>query len=120
MDETEFKRRTREFAKRVAGVCDALPAQRTADVLARQLIRSGMSVAANYRAACRARSTRDMISKLSIVEEEADESVHWLEMLVELEIITEKRLLPLIDEGNQIIAMLVASIKTLRRKSTKS
>lgn len=119
MDETEFKLRTREFAKRVARVCDALPARRTADVLARQLIRSGMSVAANYRAACRARSTRDMISKLSIVEEEADESVHWLEMLVELGVMDEKRLLPLISEGNQLVAMTVASIKTLRKK-TKS
>lgn len=76
MDEAEFKRRTREFSKRVSLVCNALPKRRTPDVIARQLIRSGMSVSANYRAACRAKSTRDMINKLAIVEEEGDESVH--------------------------------------------
>lgn len=120
MDENEFKRRTREFGKRVAKVCDALPNLRSSDAIARQLIRSGLSVGANYRAACRAKSNRDMIAKLAIVEEEADESVNWLEMLTELDIVTASRLESLIDEGNQIIAMTVASIKTLRKRDGHS
>jgi four helix bundle protein len=116
VDETEFKSRTREFAKRVARVGDALPAKRSADVIARQMIRSGFSVSANYRAACRAKSARDMISKLSIVEEEADETIEWLEMVVELAHLPAADLNALITKGNEILAMTVASIKTLRRK----
>ena len=116
MDEAQFKRRTREFAKRVARVGDALPGKRTSDVIARQVIRSGFSVSLNYRAACRAKSTKDMIAKLSIVEEEADETIEWLEMIVELGHLAEDDLQALIREGNEILAMTVASIKTLRNR----
>ncbi|MCB9935197.1 MAG: four helix bundle protein [Planctomycetes bacterium] len=116
MDENEFKARTRNFAKRVARVGDSLPGKRSADVIARQVIRSGFSVSSNYRAACRAKSTRDMISKLSIVEEEADETVDWLEMIVELDLMPPDDLHALIKEGNELVAMTVASIRTLRRK----
>jgi four helix bundle protein len=117
MDEAEFKRRAREFAKRVARVGDALPARRSADVIAKQMIRSGFSVSANYRAACRAKSVRDMIAKLAIVEEEGDETIDWLEMVVELNHLPAEDLQALIKEGNEIVAMTVASIKTLRRKN---
>jgi four helix bundle protein len=71
-------------------------------------------VGANYRAACRGKSTADVIAKLAIVEEEADETVYWLELLVEAEILPESRVTPLLKESNEIVAMTVASIKTLR------
>ena len=114
MDEIEFKRRTRAFAVRCMKVCDALPQRRSADVLARQLLRSATSVSANYRAACRAKSRKDMVSKLSIVEEEGDESIHWMDLIVEGGLMKGQRLRELIAEGNEIVAMTVASIKTLR------
>ncbi len=114
MDEKEFKDRTKQFALRVIKVVESLPKDRTADVIGRQLLRSATSVAANYRAACRAKSMADMINKLSIVEEEADESLLWMELLVESDLISTSRLNALMAEGNEIVAMLVASIKTLR------
>ena len=93
-----------------------LPRKRTADILGRQLVRSATSIGANYRSACRGKSTADVIAKLSIVEEEADESVYWLELLVEAGFVREDRVLPLIRESNEIVAMTVASIKTLRAR----
>ncbi len=116
MDERAFKDRTKRFALRVIEFVEALPKSRTADVLGRQLIRSGTSVGANYRAACRGRSTADVISKLSIVEEEADESAYWLELLVESQLVSNAQVADLLREANEIVAMTVASIKTLRRR----
>jgi four helix bundle protein len=120
MDETAFKNRTKQVALRVIRLTEALPATRTADVIGKQLLRSATSVGANYRAACRGRSPADMISKLAIVEEEADESIYWIELLIEAEIFPAKRLAPLLDELNQIVAMAVASQKTLRHANPKS
>ena len=117
MHEGEFKNRTKQLALRTIRLVEALPKTKTADVLGRQLLRSGTSVGANYRAACRAKSTADMIAKLAIVEEEADESVYWLELLVEAKMIRATRLTPLIAEFNEIVAMIVASQITLRRKN---
>ena len=114
MDEKEFKDRTKKFALRVIRMVESMPSDRAADVLGKQLIRSATSVAANYRAACRAKSKADMIHKLSIVEEEADESLLWMELLIESELIKAPRLSALMAEGNEILAMVVASIKTLR------
>src|SRR5262245_30706655 len=102
MNEAEFKRRTKAVAIRVIRLVSALPKSPTADVIGRQLLRAGTSVGANYRAACRARSQQDMISKLGIVEEEADESVYWLELLSDSKIVTAKRLQDLIREFNEI------------------
>jgi four helix bundle protein len=85
-------------------------------VISRQLLRSATSIGANYRAACRGKSTADVISKLSIVEEEADESVYWLELLVESNIVPESQVTDLLKEANEIVAMIVASIKTLRAR----
>lgn len=116
MDEREFKDRTKKFALRVIKMVESLPSERTADVLGKQLLRSATSVAANYRAACRAKSMADMIHKLSIVEEEADESLLWMDLLVESELVKASRLSPLMAEGNEILAMVVASIKTLRAR----
>ncbi len=83
MNEQEFKRRTKDMALRVIKLADSLPNGRGADVLARQILRSPTSLGANYRAACRSRSIADMISRLSIAEEEADETLYWMELLIE-------------------------------------
>lgn len=120
MDESEFKRRTKDVALRVIRLVDTLPHSRSADVIARQLVRSASSVGANYRAACRGRSNADMISRLSVVEEEADETLYWLDLLVDSKKIDGPRVLPLRNEVHEIVAMTVASIKTLRSRATES
>lgn len=114
MDEQEFKKRTKQLALRMTKLVEALPNTTTGNVLGRQLLRSGTSVGANYRAACRAKSKVDMIAKLGIVEEESDETLYWLELLVEGEIRPEARLSDLMAETDQILTMTVSSIKTLR------
>jgi four helix bundle protein len=114
MDEEVFKTRTKKLALRAIELVKTLPKGKTADVIGRQLLRSATSVGANYRAACRGKSTADVLAKLAIVEEEADETVYWLELLVEAEILPESRVTPLLKESNEIVAMTVASIKTLR------
>jgi four helix bundle protein len=118
MDEQEFKARTKKLGLRVIRLVEALPKGTTADMIGKQLLRSATSVGANYRAACRAKSTADIINELKVVEEEADETLYWLELLVEAEIILETRLKDLMTETDEIIAMTVSSIKTLRRKQT--
>ena len=92
MNKEEMKRRTKGFALRVIRLTEALPKTQTAQVIGRQLLRSATSVAANYRAACRAKSTADFISKMGTVEEEADESLFWMELLVEAGIVRRERL----------------------------
>jgi four helix bundle protein len=120
VDEATFEKRTRDVALRVIKLVDSLPNSRATDVIGRQLLRSATSIGANYRAACRSRSPADMISKLSIVEEEADETLYWLEILVEARKIIASRLEPLRHEIGEIIAMTVASIKTLRSRTIKN
>ena len=115
MNRDEFKLRTKQFARRVIKVVEALPGGRSADVIARQLLRSAMSVGANYRAACRGRSRAEFIAKMGIVEEEADECVYWLEMIIASELLSADLLEDLLDEANQLVAMTVASIKTARK-----
>jgi four helix bundle protein len=95
---------------------EKLPKGRTADILGRQLLAAGTSVGANYRAACRARSSPDFISKMGIVEEEADESIYWMELLIDGGLIRKDDISHLLNEANQILAMTVSSIKTARRK----
>jgi four helix bundle protein len=116
MNQQEMKARTKRFALRIIKLIDSLPASTAAGVIGKQLIRSGTSVGANYRSACRAKSTADFVFKLSIVEEEADESVYWMELLVESEFVRESTLKNLIDEANQLVAIVVSSIKTLKLK----
>ena len=115
MNEFEFKKRTKQVALRVIRLCQALPKNREADVLAKQLLRSGTSIGANYRAACRAKSKADMVSKLGIVEEEADESLYWLELIVESEFMTDTRVSELYKDIESILAMTVASEITIRK-----
>jgi four helix bundle protein len=95
---------------------ETLPRNRTGEVLGRQLLRAGTSVGANYRAACRGKSASDVVAKLSIVEEETDESVYWIELLVEAGIIAPSGGEALKKEANELLAMTVASIKTLRSR----
>lgn len=113
----ELKLRTRKFALRVITLVESLPKTRTADVMGKQLLRSGTSVGANSRAACRARSNADFISKMGIVEEEADESLYWMELLIDCKLIPQKRSEELMTEGNEILAITVASIKTARKRN---
>ena len=116
MTQEEMKMRTKQYALRVIRLVQSLPKNLVAEVLGKQLLRSGTSVGANYRAACRAKSTADFINKLSIVEEEADESIFWMELLIEGKIIKENLLENLMDEGNQILSIVVSSIKTSKEK----
>ena len=114
MNEQEFKDKTKRIAIRVIRLVESLPKNATTDVIGKQLLRSATSVGANYRAACRAKSPSDMIAKLAIVEEEADESMYWTELLIELNLVTSARLADLMSELNEIVAITVSSIKTLR------
>ena len=116
MDEQVFKQRTKKLPLRVIEHVEVLPHGRTADVIARQLLRSATSVGANYRAACRGKSADDVMAKLAIVEEEADETAYWIELLIEAAIVPQVQLADLLKETDEIVAMTVASIKTLRRR----
>jgi len=111
-----LKVRTKQFALQTIRLVDSLPKSMVAQVIGRQLLRSALSVAANYRAACRARSKPDFASKLGIVEEETDECLYWMEMLTDAKVTTEERLAALMKEANEIEAMVVASIRTVRAK----
>src|SRR6185436_18245237 len=114
MNAEEFKKRTKQHAVRVIRLVDALPVSCSVNALANQLLRSGTSVGANYRAACRAKSRADFISKMGTVEEEADESLYWMELLIESDKVKADRLAGLMKEGNEILAMVCASAKTAR------
>jgi four helix bundle protein len=114
MNEQEFKERTKKLALRVIKLVGSLPKNLASEIIGRQLLRVATSVGANYRAACRGRSTADLINKLGIVEEEADECMYWMELLIAAEIVQQKRLESLLSETNEIVAITVASIKTLR------
>jgi four helix bundle protein len=117
MKEGQLKARSKQLGVRVIRLVEALPHNRSADVIGKQILRSATSVGANYRAACRAKSRADLINKLKIVEEEADETLFWLELLVAADLMQPSQLTPLQDETNQIIAMTVASLKTLRAQA---
>ncbi|MDP9186563.1 MAG: four helix bundle protein [Verrucomicrobiota bacterium] len=116
MNEQELKQRTNKFALRILDLADALPQTRSGNVIAGQIIRSGTSVAANYRALCRAKSRADFINKTSIVEEEADESCFWLQLLIDRGLLAAGRVQPLLKEANELTAIFVASRKTAARQ----
>jgi four helix bundle protein len=116
---TDLKQRTKQFGLRVIRLSQSLPKNREADVLARQLLRSGTSVGANYHSACRARSAAEFRAKMGIVEEEADESAYWIKMLVDADFVKLKRVESLLAEANELTAIAIASIKTSRRNGAK-
>lgn len=111
-----IRNRTKQFAIRVVRLCRSLPRTDEARTIGRQLLRSGTSVAANYRAVCRARSKAEFIAKIGIVVEEADETVFWLELLIDTGIIAEEKLRDLLKEANELVAIFAASQKTARRR----
>ena len=118
MDEKTFKARTKKLAVAIIKQVDKLPRSLASDVIARQVLRSGTSIGANYRAACCAKSTPDMINKLKIVEEESDETAYWFEILVESGLVPQEQVANAYKETNEILAMTVASIKTLRNRKS--
>ena len=115
-----IKKRTKQIGLEVIKLIDELPNKPSAWAIAKQIVRSSTSVGANYRAACRAKSTPDFINKLKIVEEEADETHYWLEILEESGLINTARVGLLKKEVNEILSIVVASIKTMRAKNRKS
>jgi four helix bundle protein len=115
MSDSDLKRRTKKFALDVIWFVEALPKDETCRVIGRQLLRAGTSVGANYRAACRAKSTADFISKIGTVEEEADECGYWLELLDESGKLTPQRSGPLMKEAGELVAIMISSIHTARK-----
>lgn len=114
MDEAALKQRTKQFALRIIKLVEYLPKTPTGRVIGQQLLRSGTSVGANYRSACRGRSKADFIAKAGISLEEADESLYWLEFLHDAKLIPSERLKDLLKEADELVAIFSASIKTAR------
>jgi len=125
VNEVIFKQRTKDLALNIIKLIGKFPRGRVAYVIGRQLLRSATSIGANYRAACRAKSiadiiaNADIIAKLSIVEEEADESIYWMELLIESGIIDKNLLQTVMAKTDEITAMTVAPIKTLRKRKER-
>jgi four helix bundle protein len=112
---TQLKKRTKPFAIRIIRMLRALPKTDEARVISRQLLRAATSVAANYRAVCRARSTADFVAKMGLVVEEADETVFWLELLADAGIVQKARLEQLERGANELLAIFAASQRTVKR-----
>jgi four helix bundle protein len=110
----DLPERTMQFGIRVIRLVDSLPKKKSATVIGNQLLRSATSVGANYHAACRGRSRADFVAKLAIAIEEADESLYWLKMLLEAGLVPKSSIFNLIDEANQLVAILTASSKTTK------
>ena len=113
----ELKERTKQFAIRVVRLFRSLPKTEEARVVGKQALRSGTSVAANYRAVCRARSKAEFIAKIGVVVEEADETVFWLELLVETGIVAQARMDGLLTEANELLAIFAASQRTSKEQN---
>ena len=109
-----LKERTQNLALRIIKLVESLPNTQTAHIVGKQLLRCGTSVGANYRAACRGRSRADFISKLGIVEEEADEAIYWIEILIKSDLVKQSKVENLLDETRQILAIVISSINTAR------
>jgi four helix bundle protein len=114
MNPEDMKARTRAFALRIIRLAESLPDTPTARVIRNQMLRCGPSVGANYRASCRAKSKPDFVSKMGIVEEETDETIYWMELLIDAEIIKRSRIADLLDEADQILSIVISSIKTTK------
>ncbi len=112
----ELRQRSKQFALRVIRMFKFLPRTEEAKILGKQVLRAGTSAAANYRAACRARSKAEFVSKMGIVVEEIDETVFWLELLVESEIVEYRKIQELLKEANELLAIFASSRKTARSR----
>jgi len=120
MDKSELKQRTKAFGLRVLKLVRNLPGDVPGKVVAHQLTRSALSVGANYRSACRARSRAEFLSKLGIVLEEADESCHWLEIIIDDCMLPKSKITALLKEGNELTAIFFTATSTVRREKTTS
>jgi four helix bundle protein len=118
MFKEEIKKRSKQLAIGVIRMTECLPRGRIADIISRQIIRSSTSVAANYRAACRARSRMEFIAKMGIVEEESDETSFWLEMMIDTNLVKKESVADLLSETNQITAIVVSSVITARKSAS--
>ncbi|RYY64530.1 MAG: four helix bundle protein [Chitinophagaceae bacterium] len=116
MTSAELKGRTKRFHIEIIKLCERLPKNAAGFELAKQLIRSAGSVAANYRAACRAKSKADFIYKLDVVIEEADESMYWLEIIGESGLCKVEETLPLVNEANELVSIFTAAAITSKAK----
>jgi four helix bundle protein len=115
MPNENLKQRTKRFALRIIRLVERLPETKTSNVIGNQILRSGTSIGANYRAGCLAKSKKDFINKLKIVEEEADETIYWLELLEESGVFPKTKLFSIKQEACEIFSVIVASIKTARK-----
>ena len=118
MQENELKERTKSFALRILKLVESLPQTIAGREFSKQIFRSGTSVSSNYRAACRAKSKKDFLYKLQVVLEEADETLNWMELIVESGTMPKEKLKDLMDEANQLIAIFTKSIKTVKSNTT--
>jgi len=119
MNSEELKARTKKFGLRIIKLYEELSKTKKGEILGNQLLRAGTSVGSNYRAACRAKSNADFIYKIQIVEEEADESAFWLEMISESNIIKKNRIESLLQEANELTAIFTSSGRTAKKKRNK-
>jgi four helix bundle protein len=118
MNEKELIQRTKQFALRIIRLVSLLPKNIEGQAIGKQLIRCGTSVGANYRSACRGRSKAEFIARLGIVEEEADESAFWMELIIESGLLEKQLVEPLLQEAKELVAIMVASRKSAKSKFT--
>ena len=116
MNAIELKKRLQTFALRIIKLTESLPNNITGKTLGNQIIRSGTSPGANYRSACLDKSDKDFLNKLKMVEEELDETLYWLELIIQSELIKENLLKDLIKENNELLKIIVSSITTMKKK----
>lgn len=116
MDKAELQERMTAFAVRIVKMVDSMPTTVAGHAIARQIIRSGTSPSANYRAACLAKSDKDFVNKMKMVEEELDETCHWLEIIMRSEIMPISRLQPLYQESKELLSIIVKSIVTTKTR----
>ena len=116
MNAIELKKRLQTFALRIIKLTESLPNNITGETLGNQIIRSGTSPGANYRSACLGKSDKDFLNKLKMVEEELDETLYWLELIIQSELIKENLLKDLINENNELLKIIVSSITTMKKK----
>jgi four helix bundle protein len=116
LNQEELKTRTKKFGLRIIKLVDFLPNRKIGDVIGRQILRSATSVGANYRAVCRSRSKAEFVSKINIVLEEADETLYWLELIEESELINKEKLADLTAEAKELVAIFVTTLKNLKNK----
>jgi four helix bundle protein len=119
MTKEELKKRTKLFALMILKLVEELPNTKAGQTIGNQIIRSGTSVAANYRSACRSRSTADFISKVTVVEEECDETLFWLELIAESNLLKKEKLVDILNEADELTAIFTASGRTAKQNNPK-